>query len=47
MGEKLNSVLTWVERFASAISIAVPAFRDVVAVFASTKPEVIQIDEDL
>lgn len=45
MRGKLEIVLTWVERMASAVSIAVPAIREIVSIMDS-KPEVIEIRND-
>jgi|GEM_PF-3831920 hypothetical protein len=45
MSEKLEIVLTWVDRLASAAKIAVPAVREIVSVM-DPKPEVIEISND-
>lgn len=46
MAAKLEVVLTWAERIAAAVSIAVPAIRKVVAVLDTTQPEVVLICDD-
>lgn len=48
MSEKLDTVLTWAERIASAIKIAVPAIRGIVSLFGTSTVEVTLIpgDED-
>lgn len=45
MSEKLEIVLTWVDRLASAAKIAVPAVREIVSVI-DPKPEVIDVRND-
>ncbi len=48
MSDKLNTVLTWAERIASAIKIAVPAIRGIVSLFETSTVEAALIpgDED-
>ena len=46
MGGSFNDFLSWMDRFASAVKIVVPAIRNVAALFASTESDVIMIEED-
>lgn len=45
MSNKLNVVLIWAERIATAVSIAVPAIRKVVSILGA-KPEVAVSSDD-
>ena len=45
MGEKLEIILTWGYRLASAVLIAVPAIREIESVL-DPKPEVIEVRND-
>ena len=47
MRDKLNVVLTWVERIAGATSVAVPAIRTIVSILDGTiEPGVALISDD-
>ena len=46
MSSKLSVVLTWVECVAGAITIAIPAIREVVSKVDATKTEVKRISND-
>lgn len=46
MSAKLEVVLTWAERIATAVSIAVPAIRQVAAVLTANPPEGVLVSND-
>lgn len=46
MGGSFNDFLSWMDRFASAVKIVVPAIRNVAAIFASTESVVDLIEDD-
>lgn len=46
MSDKLDTVLTWADRIASAIKIAVPAIRGIVSLFGTSTAEVNLIPGD-
>ena len=46
MNGTFDDFLSLMDRVASAMKVAVPAIRKVVAIFASTESEVIMIEED-
>lgn len=46
MSAKLEVVLAWAERIATAVLIAVPTIRQVAAVLTVNQPEVVLVSND-